>query len=907
MRIRIIALFLLSLLTIGKVSAEAISESKARQIASDFMLNRTLRSATMKKARKAPSMVAPSSSSAAYYVFNATEGGYVIVAGDDRAPAVLGYSDDGTFDNDDVPEAMQSMLNSYATQIAALSDGTLAAAQPMSGPSIPPLVKAQWSQNSPFNTLLPIIPSTSQRAVVGCVATALAQVMRYWQWPVRPTQPLPAYTTSSLGIDMPELPVTDFNWSVMLDSYPTDDTESDAARAAATLCQYCAQALKMDFQYNFSGAVTMSITSFAAAYFDYDSSAHAESRSSYSTQEWTDLLLTELTAGRPVIYSGSKESGGHAFICDGFDGNGLFHINWGWNGTSDGYFLLNVLNPDQQGTGSASENYGYILDQSAFVGFQPRTGDSHFFELTASDVTLNSYTDTRDNTYDPFTVNASALFHNYTSDNIDVRFGWGLFENGAFLERLTSSYVDQLPPGYYTTNGNQELSFGQDIISGTFLILPMYSEKGQDNWRPCIGAEFNYIEVTIDGNECHVTGYGTAGEHDYIVNDISITGYMHNARPVDIDVSLTNQGHSNNELLYMFVNGNFAAASYVGIAPGETDDIHYTYFFSSTGDYTITWSWNADGTSPIATREITINPMPAASLSATIQMLNVTDATQNIVTSEQLSFVLTITNNGETTYDEDISSILYKHTQGNYGSSVQDLTKHLTLAPGQSTTMQFDFDNVSDGWKYFSIAYYYSEGAQKSLISTSFYTISKPAIPADLLASAEVQDVAEDDSGNKIIDSKKFRIVMNIVNDGERTYTDNIKVKLFEVNSENDVTEIQNVVRYLTLGSHEETTLQFDFSDVSDGHKYYVSASYYSLGEEKELLHTTPYAVVFPIMMGDVNGDSEITIADVTALVNIILGKADNSSLKASDVNQDGEVTIADVTALVNIILGKRP
>ncbi len=903
-RIRIIALLLLSLLTFTKASAEGISESKARQIASDFMANRTLRFATMKKARKAPSKGTQSRSTAAYYVFNANEGGFVIVAGDDCAPAVLAYSDEGTFTGDDVPEAMQTMLDSYATQIAALGEGTLAAAQPISGPSIPPLVKAQWSQNSPFNSLLPIIPSTGKQAVVGCVATALAQVMRYWRWPMRPSQPLPAYTTQSLSINMPELPATDFKWSIMQDSYEQNDATA-AAQAAATLSLYCAQALQMDFQNNSSGAVTTSISKYSAAYFDYDASAHAESRSSYSTHEWADLILSELLAGRPVIYSGSKMSGGHAFICDGFDGQGRFHINWGWNGNSDGYFLLNVLNPDQQGTGSASGDYGYILDQSAIVGFQPSAGGNHLFELTATDVALNSHTDSRDNTYEPFKVYVSALFQNYTSDDMDVRFGWGLFEDDAFLERLASSYINQLPPGYYTTDDKRELSFGQDRISGTYLIRPIYSEIGQDNWRPCSGALNNYIEITIDENQCHATGYGTAGQQDYSINDIAITGSLHNARPVDIDVSMTNQGHSDNGVLYMFVNNKFAAASYVGLAPNETGDIHFTHLFSNPGDYILTWSWNADGTVPIATRDITINAMPAASLSATVEVLNVTDATEKIVSSEQFSFLLTIKNEGETTYDEDVSSKLFKLIQETSGTNVQDLSQHLTLAPGQTATMQFDFDNVSDGWKYFSNAYYYSEGVPTRLAGTSFYTITKPVIPANLSASAEILDATEDDTNGRIIDSKKFSIVIDIVNNGEKTYTDKIKVKLFEVNGQNDDTEIQSSDKYLTLGSGENTTLQFDFDNVSDEHKYYVLAYFYSLGEEKELLRTTPHTIVFPILTGDVNGDSEITIADVTALVNIILGKAENGCPKATDVNHDGEATIADVTALVNIILGK--
>ena len=779
-------LVMMFLLAITMVWAEPIGESQARKIAADFMANRLMRSMTLRKAHKAPMTATESSEKAAYYVFNADQGGYVIVAGDDRAPSVLGYSENGVFDTQDVPDAMQSMLDGFAAQIAALEQGAKAAPQHISGIAIQPLVKAEWSQNAPFNINLPTIPS-GNHAYVGCVATALAQVMYYWKWPARPTRSLPAYTSESLSIYMPILPVVNFNWNAMQDTYETSDTQSNAAQAVATLCQYCAQALRMDFKEQSSGTPTSCIPNFAAAYFDYAPSTHIESRNNYSTQDWSDLIYKELGAGRPVIYSGNKKDGGHAFICDGFDGNGMFHINWGWNGSSSGYFLLSVLNPDEQGTGSASGAYGYIMDQYAIVGFQPNNGSSHNFEITATDVTLNSYTNTRSSTNEAFKINVSGVFHNYTSDTLAVRVGWGLFKDGEMVKSLYNSSNQGFRPGFQIQHTNREFVFGAGITSGTYRLVPMYSEYSQYNWRPCVGAERNYIEVTFNGNQCTITGYGTAGTHNYVINNIAITGNMHNGRPVNMDVNLTNKGHSSNELLYMFVDGQFAAAGFVGLESGETDDIHYTYLFQNAGSYTLTWSWSKDGSNPVATRNITIKAMPAANLSATIQILDVTDTSGKVITSDKFSIVLNITNKGNTTYDEDISAKLFKHTSGSSGSTVQGINRHLTLAPGKSTKMQFDMTNVSDGWKYFIWTYFYSEGQQTKLKGTTTYTI------------------------------------------------------------------------------------------------------------------------VFPeVLIGDVNGDSDVNIADVTALVNIILGKySAEYNLKAADVNQDGLTTVADVTALVNIILGK--
>ena len=259
---------------------------------------------------------------------------------------------------------MQSMLDGYAAQIAALEQGAKAAPQLIPGNAIAPLVKAEWSMDNPFNILLPTLPS-GDHAYVGCVATALAQVMYYWKWPARPTCPLPAYTTTTLRFYMPKLPVADFRWDLMKDNYEKTDTVSDEAMAAATLSLYCAQAVKMDFQEDASGTLTQYIPNFAASYFDYDPGAHMENRDSYSTQGWVDLVYGELAAGRPVIYCGSTKSNGHTFICDGFDGNGLFHFNWGWNSRKNGYFVLNVLNPEEQGTRTTYGVYSYVRNQGA--------------------------------------------------------------------------------------------------------------------------------------------------------------------------------------------------------------------------------------------------------------------------------------------------------------------------------------------------------------------------------------------------------------------------------------------------------------------------------------------------------------------------------------------------------------
>ena len=734
---------MMCLLAIATTWAAPVNENQARNIAASFMANHSMRSTSLRMAHKAPMVKTAGADNAAYYVFNATSGGFVIVAGDDRAPEVLGYSDTGTFDIETVPEAMQEMLEGYEAQINALALGAKPASRSTSGPAIRPLVTASWSQNAPYNTMLPML-NNGQQAVAGCVATAMAQVLYYWKQPTISTA-IPEYTSQSLGIYMHELPAAEFNWEAMQDVYLSSDTQSEGALAAAQLTLYCAQSVKMNFLYGTSGANTGHIPNAISTYFGYKRSAHCEYRENYSTQGWNNLVYSELAEGRPVIYSGSKASGGHAFICDGYDGEGMFHINWGWDGMSNGYYLLNVLNPDAQGTGSASEAYGYIYSQYIVAGIEPGEGNSEF-ALTAVDVALNSAVTSRVSNNANFSANVNGKFFNYTAETMSVSFGWGLYQDDELISVLYNSAISSLPPNYYMSTNNQELYFGKGITSGTYRIVPMYSELYANNWRPCKGAEVNYIEVTIDGDECTVIGQGTAGARDYVVNSITCNGSLHHGRPVDLAVNMTNNGYSQNDLLYI-----------------------------------------QDGSDPIAITTITVDEMPAANLSITPEVLNVTDAQNRIVTSDKFSLKLNITNNGATAYNDDITVKLYRRSNGNSGSNVQVMNQLVNVPAGQSTMVQFDMDNVMDGWEYFAAIYYYSAGQMVRSTITQFYTIVFPAEP--------------------------------------------------------------------------------QFTE------------------------------------GDVNNDSAVNIADVTSLIDYLLGSGNAVNELAADVNGDHSINIADVTALIDMLL----
>ena len=718
--------------------AGVVSESQAQQIAYSFMSGRSRPVADMRLVHKAPSFNA--SAPSPYYVFNAvgTAGGYVIVAGDDRAPAILGYSNDGTFNVDDIPDAMRDWLDGYAAQMAMLDEGgTVATHVSMSAP-IAPLLTTAWSQKYPFNSMLPVL-SSGNNASVGCVATAMAQVMRYWRWPQRPSMTIPAYVSETLHFNMPALEPIDFNWNAMQTTYLTTEANTPETRSVAELSLYCAQALQMDFQNNGSSSSTSDVPLAMNMYFNYSPKAKYLQRRFFTTEQWEALLLENLSAHRPVIYRGQKLSGGHSFVCDGYDGNGMFHFNWGWNGTSNGYYLLNVLNPDLQGTGSASGSYGYIIGQGMVTGLEPGSAGNSDFEVATKYIEIQSSKNTRTAVNQNFTVTQITHFLNIMNVSIDFDYGWALCKDDEIIKVLEVGYRSSLSSGYYIYPSST-LSFGSGLSSGTYRIVPIYSRPSLGDWKPCIGADINYIGVVINGNSCTMVAHGASGQPNYAVNDVYVNGTMHNGRPVDVTLELTNLGGTRNDVVYMFANNTFAAAGFADIESDAQGIVPFRYVPDNVGTVNLKFAYDEEGTNVFATKQIFINQMPSAYLTGSARALNVTDQTNRIITANEFGVEVTVTNSSSSVYNEDISIKLYKRVYGTTGTLVQVLDKDIYLSPHKSTTLTFHLDNVIDGWNYFAKVYYYSSGEQVSLANVSTHTIIFPAasIPGDVNGDSEV-------------------------------------------------------------------------------------------------------------------------------------------------------------------------
>ena len=352
----IFSLFVLLLAGVLSMSAQQVTEKAALSKAKKF-LNRS-DVVSRRAARKTPQLTLANSRHE-FYVFNDdANGGYVVVAGDDCMPDVLGYSYTGHFDAANIPCNMKAWLEDYANQVEYLRthpEAQVTRRTATERKEITPLLNCHFNQGKYYNEKCPIV--NGEHCVTGCVATAMAQILYYYQWPEQTTKTIPAYTSSG-KIDMPAIPVTTIDWDNMLNEYINWKNYSEKQiDAISTLMLLCGTSVKMSYTLYGSGAPTYAAARAFRMYFDYDDLTEIIDRG-VNLDVWEQMIYDELNNNRPVLYSGNPANGdGHAFVLDGYR-DGYFHVNFGWGGSDDNYFLLTNI-------------HGYNYSQEAIVGIQP--------------------------------------------------------------------------------------------------------------------------------------------------------------------------------------------------------------------------------------------------------------------------------------------------------------------------------------------------------------------------------------------------------------------------------------------------------------------------------------------------------------------------------------------------------
>lgn len=384
--------FILSVAALAATALQAkvVNTQQALALAKNFRQTQVARGSLKAAPAKADMKLAYTSQNSELYVFNGSgDSGYVIVSGDDCSPSILGYSNTGKFDINDIPPAMKMWLDMYAEQVKASASAEVAytATATADHAQIPHLMTTRWNQGAPYNDLCPIDTETDLLSYTGCVATAMAQVFNYHKWPEKASGVGMAYQNKTIPLTR-DMNSDVFEWDKMLDVYATKlDTDSSGTaeqrRAVALLMVDLGYGVRMKYSSKSSGAMVTYIPVALINNFGYDKAAHLVFKNWYTAQDWDNIVYNELSTNGPVLFCGNtKDNEGHEFVCDGYDGNGYYTFNWGWGGKSDGKFLLSALNPKVQGAGGSKKQYAFDYNVSAVVDVRkPQAGSNYFWQF----------------------------------------------------------------------------------------------------------------------------------------------------------------------------------------------------------------------------------------------------------------------------------------------------------------------------------------------------------------------------------------------------------------------------------------------------------------------------------------------------------------------------------------------
>lgn len=351
--------------------------ANGKQISQNAALSAARKYSRTGQVAPAKNLRSDKTNNAPYYAFN-LEQGYVIVSGDDEMTELVGYAENGFFDAENVPPQMQLWLDGYAEYVAAVQSGKAKARKILLSDSpsvvVEPLVTTKWNQDAPFNNFAPEYTddnNNTQRCATGCAATAMAQIMKFHNWPEQGVGHY-SYEHQSFGTISSNFSEHVYDWTNMIDRYNNGEYSSEQADAVALLMKDCGVSLNMNYG-PVSGASIYSYYPAFKNYFRYTS--RTVNRSGCETAEFTKIITDELQEGRPIIYCGTGEDDGHAFVVDGYDTNYFLHVNWGWGGYSDGYFDMNYMDPTGLGIGGGSGafkwNQGIVLARPLKDGVEP--------------------------------------------------------------------------------------------------------------------------------------------------------------------------------------------------------------------------------------------------------------------------------------------------------------------------------------------------------------------------------------------------------------------------------------------------------------------------------------------------------------------------------------------------------
>lgn len=690
----------------------------------------------------------------AVYVFNQEGGGTLFLSADDVALPMLGYTDEGTFDPANIPPVINYWLGEYARQIEyALTHGSAPVRKnarqvyPTTWTYIAPMVKTKWDQGTPYNLQTP--NSGSDHTPTGCVATATAQVMKYWNYP-DVGQGKQSYSSNGRSLSMSfNQP---FQWDKMLDTYVPGQYTDEEADAVSYLMKACGYGAKMQYAMGGSGTQTSLAGLALVEFFKYDSDIQYGVRNYYTDSEWTEIVYNQLKNVGPVIYDGTAPDGGHAFVVDGYDGNGYFHVNWGWGGICNGYYLLTALNPSQQGTGGSYGGYNY--GQGMLYNIKKAEGTQHalkgwldmYGNLSAT-ASGSSLVFSLSDWNDPAPGFFNLSFYDFTPTfGIAVQKADG---TGGITYVAGTKYTNTVRVGTYLgTNFRPTAGFPSSLGNGRYKVTLIYKDSNSTNseWQyfhPIPGM-YDYVYVTKNGNSLSIENMAV---QKLKVTEAKIVSPLYYQNPCVIEFSISNP--SDVELTQtivptLSVNGTVyyqSDSQLVAVGPGETVTRQLVYTFSpiksgqtpnttSPKEFTLgAYDYNTNtnyGTFGTVTMYRSLNNPKIALDEFSITNAQSSDGLYGIsdFSNMQVQVSLSMTSNN-TFVASPLTLVIYeKNTTGGMGAEVyeKEFENYMYLGSGETITEKttLNFTDYSLSKQYIMNLYYQSGTSRVYLGSISF-------------------------------------------------------------------------------------------------------------------------------------------------------------------------------------------
>lgn len=457
----------------------------------------------------------------ALYVFNSeANNSYMVVAADDIVDTpLLGYTDSGAFNPNNVAPAFQYWMDCYAQEIEDMrnagvtpnteaSANSLLAIQRAERKSIPVMCATRWNQDAPYNNDCPLMGT--QRTYTGCVATAMAQVLKYYDWPSKGTGTKSYRWEAGNKTLMYTYSTKTFDWANMTNQYTSASTTVEKA-AVANLMYACGVSVEMGYGTSASGAQSWKVPGALVDNFKMSPNVRWASRETFGLADWETMAYENLVNYGPIYYSGHNESAGHAFVCDGYSQGGYFHFNWGWGGMSDGYFRLFALNPDSQGIGGSAS--GYNMGQNMILQVSKAATGDKLFENMIMTAPFKLNGTVRKGS--PIAV--SSACYNYSASSLStVTLGLCFKSPSGEITWAPGEVMSALKPSYGTTA--YSVTVPTTLTSTTYTVTPAF--KGPSGvWKemphPIAGP--TYWTISMSGT----TGTMTPAK----TSDLTVSNY----------------------------------------------------------------------------------------------------------------------------------------------------------------------------------------------------------------------------------------------------------------------------------------------------------------------------------------------------------------------------------------------